>query len=638
MDWITSIKEIQKARENNRLVIFVGSGVSNNSGVPTWGGLIEAIADEIGYEGRCDKCREQIEDCPDKSCRNRFTADEFLKIPEYYFQSVENEDEYHNLIKQTLSANVESNAIDEEILRILPQHIITTNYDKLLENAKSDNTIFYKVVSQDSELLSRINDRYIIKMHGDIEDPKTMILKESDYIEYEQRHPLVTTYIKSLLVNHTFLFLGYSLNDSNLNLIVGWINYFCSQNSVKTSERPNSFIIFDKEVSKFETERLKSKNIHVISLNKLPLDVEEKITVPPELTVDSGRKLYCYLKCISDNSTFFKFVSLEEMLVNKYQILTTYNRISYDDLFAVYSFGQKELLGNMMQLFDSETYNHLAMILKKGNLLIKEIFLKSGINQIYDISGQNINIEDESNEDEVFRCYLDNMYQEVNTRIKVECNLAKKYYYTKLLSPEPIMEEIISDDKEYGKDTDYISILLCKLQNRLNKMTVYNRQLELQKELESWIKLAPTMYENAIKRIGMIVNGESKNKSSMEKILLKHKERYDSKNEKWYSNHCFYEMWKLRAYAYDYYYFFKKNFLSLDYFSDPKDYLAYYLEAIICTYSPVIEKTNSLGFSKRLEQYPLEEIDLDMFVKYCSPKLLQKWIKDYSVSKIKVDE
>ena len=44
MNWIDSIKEINKARTNNRLVIFVGSGVSNNSGVPTWKGLIETIA------------------------------------------------------------------------------------------------------------------------------------------------------------------------------------------------------------------------------------------------------------------------------------------------------------------------------------------------------------------------------------------------------------------------------------------------------------------------------------------------------------------------------------------------------------------------------------------------------------------
>ena len=34
MDWITAIKEIQKAQEDDRLVVFVGAGVSKNSGVP----------------------------------------------------------------------------------------------------------------------------------------------------------------------------------------------------------------------------------------------------------------------------------------------------------------------------------------------------------------------------------------------------------------------------------------------------------------------------------------------------------------------------------------------------------------------------------------------------------------------------
>ena len=75
-------------------------------------------------------------------------------------------------------------------------------------------------MTRDSDLLSEANDRYIIKMHGDLDNPDTIVLKESDYIKYEQDHPLISTFIKSLLVNHTFIFLGYSLNDNNLNLII----------------------------------------------------------------------------------------------------------------------------------------------------------------------------------------------------------------------------------------------------------------------------------------------------------------------------------------------------------------------------------------------------------------------------------
>ena len=52
MNWIDSIKKIREARENNQLIVFVGAGVSHNSGIPTWWELIKKIAEKIGY----DKC------------------------------------------------------------------------------------------------------------------------------------------------------------------------------------------------------------------------------------------------------------------------------------------------------------------------------------------------------------------------------------------------------------------------------------------------------------------------------------------------------------------------------------------------------------------------------------------------------
>ena len=40
MNWIESIKEVKKAQDNDRLVIFVGAGVSANSKLPNWSQLI----------------------------------------------------------------------------------------------------------------------------------------------------------------------------------------------------------------------------------------------------------------------------------------------------------------------------------------------------------------------------------------------------------------------------------------------------------------------------------------------------------------------------------------------------------------------------------------------------------------------
>ena len=47
MDWIESIENIRQAQEKNQLVIFVGAGVSQNSGIPSWKDLSSKIAEEI---------------------------------------------------------------------------------------------------------------------------------------------------------------------------------------------------------------------------------------------------------------------------------------------------------------------------------------------------------------------------------------------------------------------------------------------------------------------------------------------------------------------------------------------------------------------------------------------------------------
>ena len=127
MDWVTAIKEIQKAQEDDRLVIFVGAGVSKNSGVPSWWELIRNFGDELGYS-RCDTCQKKVADCPKSDCKDRYeyTQEEFLRIPEYYFQqdASENHADYFGLIQSALHCENGPSRIDDEILSVFPRHII----------------------------------------------------------------------------------------------------------------------------------------------------------------------------------------------------------------------------------------------------------------------------------------------------------------------------------------------------------------------------------------------------------------------------------------------------------------------------------------------------------------------------------
>lgn len=65
---LKDIIKIQKAIREKSLVIFVGAGVSANSGVPTWGTLIDKIAKEL-------KIEKDIQ------------QNEYLKIAQYYYNN-----------------------------------------------------------------------------------------------------------------------------------------------------------------------------------------------------------------------------------------------------------------------------------------------------------------------------------------------------------------------------------------------------------------------------------------------------------------------------------------------------------------------------------------------------------------------
>lgn len=119
MNWVDSIKEIVKANNENRLVIFVGAGVSKNSNIPDWKGLIKNIANTINYHEKCNKCNEQSKACPKDDCEKQydFSREEYLKIPEYYFHKISGTEkaQYYQTIVDTIKCDAKPNAIDDLI-------------------------------------------------------------------------------------------------------------------------------------------------------------------------------------------------------------------------------------------------------------------------------------------------------------------------------------------------------------------------------------------------------------------------------------------------------------------------------------------------------------------------------------------
>lgn len=168
--------------------------------------MIQNMAKAIDYS-RCENCRHRSDSC-EEAClfKNDFSTDEFLKIPQHVFNK--NKELYSRVLHESIPTVTIDAPLSSAIFDVNPAHIITTNYDHLLESTKNIFCEQYQVIVHDKDLLNADKGKYIIKMRGDLSDPASIVLKEQDYLDYSQKHVLIELFIKSLLTDHIVLFLG----------------------------------------------------------------------------------------------------------------------------------------------------------------------------------------------------------------------------------------------------------------------------------------------------------------------------------------------------------------------------------------------------------------------------------------------
>ena len=125
----------------------------------------------------------------------------------------------------------------------------------------------------------------------------------------------------------------------------------------------------------------------------------------------------------------------------------------------------------------------------------------------------------------------------------------------------------------------------------------------------------------------------------MNENLLKHEEYYMRKSDMFISGGTIYgNLYKIRQIAYDYYLFYKKNHLMLDWFNNVTKMVMPYIKAIFCTYYPdEFQADMHEPFSRTYAiSYPIELVDIDMMVKHVKLKDLKRIASHYKVDSIEL--
>ncbi len=223
------IKDIIKKLEAENVAVFVGAGLSMPAGYVSWSELLEPIAEEIGLNVKKEY--------------------DLVSLAQYHVN--ENGNNRSELNKRLLEEFTEKTEVTQnhKILSRLPINTFwTTNYDDLIEkslieeNKKPD----IKFTKQHMSLTMPKRDAIVYKMHGDVNHPNDAILTKDDYESYHVKMDLYLSALKGDLLTKTFIFLGFSFSDPNLD-------YILSRVRLSGTEQSRHYC-FLKKVSKWGNE------------------------------------------------------------------------------------------------------------------------------------------------------------------------------------------------------------------------------------------------------------------------------------------------------------------------------------------------------------------------------------------------
>lgn len=206
------IDEFTKALDNGKGALFAGAGLSIPSGGISWSELLREEAKKIEID--VDK------------------ENDLISVAQYIFNATGSRQTISQLLKNKIEIDGKLND-NHKILKDLPiSKVWTTNYDYYLEEAFNDANKIVDIKHSVQDMSSEINhaDVTIYKMHGDIGYPHEAVFLKDDYEIYDKKNEIFIKTLESDLLTNTFLFIGFSFDDPNLEKILSKVRIMLEGN------------------------------------------------------------------------------------------------------------------------------------------------------------------------------------------------------------------------------------------------------------------------------------------------------------------------------------------------------------------------------------------------------------------------
>jgi hypothetical protein len=193
--------------KNGECVLFLGAGASTEGYLYFGKSLVDILA---------EKCK-----CPTSSAKN------LPKVAQYFCDTMDGGfrgrllreiREYLDQYMEIPEAYRSATMVHELVAKIgFFQIIITTNWDVFMERELNILPLV-----RDADLAYwNSNKRQIIKLHGCISQPETIVVTEDDYRGFQEKRVdcPISNKVKDLMATKTLLFVGYSLKDESFQIL-----------------------------------------------------------------------------------------------------------------------------------------------------------------------------------------------------------------------------------------------------------------------------------------------------------------------------------------------------------------------------------------------------------------------------------
>ncbi len=226
----TFIREYTRELHNKNAAVFAGAGLSMASGYVDWKGLLTEIIQDLGLD-------------PDKE-------HDLVTLAQYHCNQAGGSKTSLTQAIFNHFAPTRTPTPNHRILARLPIHTYwTTNYDKLVEKAleEAKKVPDVKYTLKQLSVTRPDRDVAVYKMHGDVDHPADAVICKDDYESYPLKMSAFVSALRGDLVEKTFLFLGFSFTDPN-------IDYILSRVRVQYEQHQRHHYCLQKKTSKSSDE------------------------------------------------------------------------------------------------------------------------------------------------------------------------------------------------------------------------------------------------------------------------------------------------------------------------------------------------------------------------------------------------